>query len=134
MDNKQELEEDAIKEARAIADQIRESEREACRLRQEEGWCDALIQAYESGGADEYMLQLKTGVIVCFRQASSINPGWVHLFELVGTSANHHLVATNFSDDKVDLMIDQNFIFSDGMDVRLSDIVWVAQAPYGHSS
>ncbi|GEM_PF-6476477 len=75
------------------------------------GWPDALIKACHD--PFEYELQLRTGTVVRFVEARPINRDWVH-------------IEVGDRDQKCELSR-----FERGIDVRLSDIVYVADAPDG---
>ena len=65
----------------------------------------------------EYAARLRTGETIVFQKAE-INGAWVHLEEISNHSAP--LVSGR-----------PEFTFDRGMDVRIEDIVWVADAPWG---
>src|SRR5215210_4834005 len=77
------------------------------------GWPDALIKATLDNF--EYVLKLRTGEIIPFTSADAcVAPGWVRL-----------------QIDSTDELHQMPFPFSSGLDVRVADIVWVADAPSG---
>jgi hypothetical protein len=90
-------------------------ERPACRECSLE-YPDALIKACFDPFT--YVLQIRSGQIIAFESAS-INGDWVHL-----TRPGH----TSFDFARP---YDLKFPCPRGIDVRLSEIVWVADAPNG---
>jgi hypothetical protein len=77
------------------------------------GWPDALIKATLDDF--NYVLKLRSGEIIPFTSADAcVAPGWVRL-QIDSTAELHHMP----------------FPFSRGLDVRVGDIVWVADAPSG---
>ena len=85
------------------------------------GWPPALVKAV----ADpfDYACALRSGLVVFFAWAHPCKRGWVHLAGIKGQSGPGVKVATAWTSD--------SFTFERGIDVRLVDIVWVADAPYG---
>jgi len=69
----------------------------------------------------DYALRLRTGEVIRFRFATYLGDGWVHL-DLEGCEQSDHYPLA-FS--KLARGVDR------GVDVRLSDIVWVMDAPEG---
>jgi hypothetical protein len=77
------------------------------------GWPDALIKATLDDFT--YVLKLRSGEIIPFTSADAcVAPGWVRL-QIDKTAELHQMP----------------FPFSRGLDVRVSDVVWVADAPSG---
>jgi len=85
---------------------------------------NAALEALLGGGAlakaccdpFDYALKLRTGEVVRFKFATIINADWIHL-ELEAEDQP--------TDNRIPFKADR------GMDVRLSDIVWVMDAPCG---
>ena len=65
----------------------------------------------------DYCLKLRTGEVIRFGEASIIDKDWVHLSYAKWDDGQSH-----YSDEGQ---------FHRGIDVRISDIVWVMDAPYG---
>ena len=77
------------------------------------GWPDALIKATLDDFT--YVLKLRTGEIIPFTSADAcVTPGWARL--QIDRKAELHQMP---------------FPFSRGLDVRIGEIVWVADAPSG---
>jgi len=85
------------------------------------GWPTALRKAVWD--PFDYACCLRSGLVIFFESASSHKGGWVHLAGIKGQSGPGVKVATSWTSDA--------FTFERGIDVRLTDIVWVADAPYG---
>lgn len=84
------------------------------RVANETGWPDSLVKA--TGDPFDYMLGLRDGRMIQFTEARIVQKGkWLHLKE------------PRISGDG-DL---SKIPFERGMDVRVSEIVWVCDAPFG---
>ena len=66
----------------------------------------------------DYALRIRTGEIIFFQDATIVDKGWVHL-----NLHNYHDQEKN--PNKLQLPGGR------GIDIRISDIVWVMDAPYG---
>ncbi|MBI4370399.1 MAG: hypothetical protein HY547_09245 [Elusimicrobia bacterium] len=71
-----------------------------------------------------YALELKNGWIIEFSGASPINEEWVHL-DLTKTSCGQ-CERLKQTDKRL-----SRFCFERGLDVRVSEIIWCADAPHG---
>lgn len=86
------------------------------------GWPDALIKA--TFDSFEYALMLKTGAVLYFTDATPICDGsWVALT----LDRVHCEVPDTWSSSSVCVPP----FFERGIEVRVSEIVWVADCPYG---
>lgn len=82
------------------------------------GWPDTLIKACSDPFT--YALKLRDGSIIQFEHASEgINLKWAHLTNVQFLAADR--LKTEFAP----------MTFDRGIDVRIDDIVWVADAPWG---
>ena len=72
-----------------------------------------------------YAMGLRTGMVLCFESAERVEgcPGWVALSGI----ETHSISAQQVGVDGEWIP----FSFDRGMHVRVTDIVWVADAPYG---
>jgi hypothetical protein len=79
---------------------------------------DSLSRALLKSCSDyfDYALKLRTGEVIRFRSATLLNKEWIHL-EIEDAERNTEF-ALPYKADR-------------GIDVRLSDIVWVMDAPEG---
>jgi hypothetical protein len=82
------------------------------------GWPDALIKATEDQFG--YMARLRTGEVVAFEGATYISDEWVRL-------ENHHYVFKVSSETH----LPKSPNFDRGIEVRVDNIMWVADGPYG---
>ena len=87
------------------------------------GWPSALIKATED--PFDYALLLKSGQSLYFSEATVINREWVHL-EFNSTRPDPVAQHKGWKDIRGHLPC-----FERGVDVRVSEIVWVADAPFG---
>jgi hypothetical protein len=71
----------------------------------------------------DYMLQLKNGTVIRFTEAKKHGGGWTHLD---GITEFTSLVRTGH---ETGTWSDRNF--DRGIDVRTSEISWIAKAPHG---
>lgn len=81
-------------------------------------WPDALIKACSD--EFDYAMRLKTGECFRFRKAKAINNEWVHL-----DGVRLWQVGCMVEEDN------PNCLFERGVDVHVTSIVWVADAPMG---
>lgn len=79
-------------------------------------WPPALVKAI--GDPFDYALRLTTGEVWRFREATYLSPDWVRIEEFDDS---------NTADDQALPVMP----FHRGVDVRVSEIVWVADAPHG---
>ena len=86
-----------------------------------DGWPHALIKALTD--SFDYALRLRTGELVFFSDAVALNREWVRLE--FGNLYGHA------PDDINREAITNKFPLDRGLEVRVADIVWVADAPYG---
>lgn len=85
---------------------------------------DALSKAM--GDPFVYALGLRNGQVIAFESARLSNDGlWVHLTPYDGYGLQVH------SDGSCYPMTGVTMPFERGLDVRLSEIIWVADAPWG---
>ena len=91
---------------------ILENDRTRSELLKNEGWPDALVKA--ANDSFFYLAYVKNLGLVRFTSADYASHGWVHL-NLDGQDDNEGLPEP----------------FCRGLDVRLKDIRWVADAPKG---
>lgn len=71
--------------------------------------------------AFDYCLKLKNGDLIRFAEAKAISPEWVLIKEL--DLRRSHFQSPNIYDNA--------FLFDRGIEVRISEIVWIADAPSG---
>lgn len=83
--------------------------------------CEALDKAQVDRW--QFVAKLRTGEMVFFEHATRTGPDWVHL-ELWETSAG-------WLDDRAGVREVVPFGDHRGIDVRISDIVWVVDSPFG---
>lgn len=67
----------------------------------------------------EYALRLRTGEMIVFGESTYVSGDWIHL---ENATAVHSLRGPS---------PDAKSYFPRGIDVRISDIVWVMDAPFG---
>lgn len=84
------------------------------------GYPPALAKACIDDGFS-YALGLKSGAVITFSGAKDLGHGWTHLVDIRA----HDIQEPN------DEFASGSFSFARGMDLRLSDIAWVADAPFG---
>ena len=77
---------------------------------------DALAKACQDNYFD-YALKLRTGEVIRFTGARLISPGWVHL-DVMPKHSQPEDMRLPYPADR-------------GVDVRLTDVVWVMDAPEG---
>lgn len=65
----------------------------------------------------DYALRLKSGETICYSHAKVINKDWIHLILKDGDQQSE--------DNRIE------YGFHRGIDVRISEIVWVVDAPFG---
>ena len=100
-----------------LFNKIRSDITERLRLAQQNRACKRLGCHLEKATLDhfEYALQLKNGVVFYFEEAS-VRGEWVYLHDI-----KFHSVGV---EDQLD------FNFERGVQIRLSEIAWIADAPY----
>jgi hypothetical protein len=85
-----------------------------------DGLPDALVKACSD--PFDYAMGLRTGPVIRFESATlSTDHQWIHV------AVQHH----GYDADAPDVMTGCPFTFECGVDVRVSDIMWVADAPNG---
>ena len=67
----------------------------------------------------EYAVGLVSGLVVSFTEANHISREWVHLSGIVSCEPGPLVLA------------DRTILFDRGLDVQVSQIVWVCDAPHG---
>ena len=82
------------------------------------GWPPALIKSLLD--PFEYAAGIRTGWVMVFTEADDIGNGWVRLKE-----ARSYMEGPNAPSEADQL------IFERGFEVRVSEIVWVCDAPHG---
>jgi hypothetical protein len=93
------------------------------------GWPPALVKA--CADPFTYACQLRTGLIVHFESAiPSRHADWVHL-RGSHLSSNGPVVEPPVFMRNTEFMHGRPMSFDRGLDVRVADIVWVADAPWG---
>ena len=70
-----------------------------------------------------YACGLRDGTIVVFEEAAIVSRGWVRL-NVIGYLLFNRGPLTRLKDEG-------DFTFDRGLEVRMSDIMWVADAPWG---
>lgn len=84
------------------------------------GWPPALVKATSDHFC--YALGLRSGDIIEFTDAKVISNDWVHLETMAGSDFEAYL---QFGQSR----LSGQSVFGRGIDVRVSEIVWVADSP-----
>lgn len=106
---------------------VKERDLETQDYEKEFGYPPALAKA--CWDSFDYALMLRSGMVVYFREATPVSSAWVTLREVHAV-----MPANKFRPDKYP---DPTFcrgsesVFPRGLDVRVDDIAWVADAPHG---
>jgi hypothetical protein len=92
------------------------------------GWPDALMKAVND--SYRYACQLRTGVVVAFERAAVVDAAgcWVRLHSSAFETMPAVTVQLTTASENVTA---RHLTFGRGLEVRVADIVWVADAPDG---
>jgi hypothetical protein len=106
---------------------VKERDLENQDLEKEFGYSPALAKA--CWDSFDYAMMLRSGTVVYFREARPVSAAWVTLKEIHAV-----MPSSKFRPDvypKPMFCRGDETVFPRGLDVRVDDIVWIADAPHG---